>query len=168
MPYTRAETIGKTAPRPPRLDPASVGQVPRGETADSYHVEAFWQAISHQAAARTARYAEASPAFSEEAAAAYHRHATGKTRAHSSHSLVQSGNDVGYRCRRLCLHHLFHSRWESAAVALTPSLTSLHVDQRTIARPALAPATPTVAGSDARERLHRALPPVSPHQHTGR
>ena len=72
MPYTRAETIGKTAPRPPRLDPASVGQVPRGEPADTYHVEAFWQAISHQAAARTARYAEASPAFSEEAAAAFH------------------------------------------------------------------------------------------------
>jgi hypothetical protein len=66
MPYTRAETIGKTAPRPPRLDPASVGQVPRGEPANTYHVEAFWQAISHQAAARTARYAEASPAFSEE------------------------------------------------------------------------------------------------------
>ena len=72
MPYTRAETIGKTAPRSPRLDPASVGQVPRGERADTYHVEEFWRAISHQAAARTARYAEASPAFSEEAAAAFH------------------------------------------------------------------------------------------------
>jgi hypothetical protein len=72
MPYTRAETIGKTAPRPPRFDPASVGQVPRGEPTDTYGVEAFWQAISHQAAARTARYAEASPAFSEEAVAAFH------------------------------------------------------------------------------------------------
>src|SRR5882757_8041915 len=96
MPYTRAETIGKTAPRPPRLDPASVGQVPRGEPADTYHVEAFWQAISHQAAARTARYGEASPASSEEAGGriSYHRHATGKTRVHSSHSLVQSEDDV--------------------------------------------------------------------------
>jgi hypothetical protein len=71
MHYKRAETIG-TAPHPRSLDPMSVAQVLHGGPADAHDVEAFWQAISLQAAARTARYAEASLAFSEEAAAAFH------------------------------------------------------------------------------------------------
>jgi hypothetical protein len=72
MPYTRAETIGTTAPHPLSLDPASVSQVLRGGPAVAHDVEAFWQAISLQAAARTARYAETSPVFSDEAAGAFH------------------------------------------------------------------------------------------------
>jgi hypothetical protein len=51
-----------------------------------------------------------------------------------------------------------------------PHLTALNVahgDRRTIAQPALEPAIPTVAGSDARERQRRALPPFSRRQHTG-
>src|SRR5580704_14913902 len=38
----------------------------------------------------------------------------------------------------------------------------------TIAQGVLAPATPTAAGSDARERRRRALPLVSRHRHTDR
>jgi hypothetical protein len=71
MHYKRAETIG-TAPHPRSLDPMSVAQVLHGGPADAHDVGAFWQAISLQAAARTARYAEASPATSEEAAGAFH------------------------------------------------------------------------------------------------
>ena len=75
MHYKRAETIG-TARHPrsldPGLDPASVGQVLRGGPADAQDIEAFSQAISLQAAARTARYAEGAPAFSEDAAGAFH------------------------------------------------------------------------------------------------
>ena len=75
MHYKRAETIS-TARHPrsldPGLDPASVGQVLRGGPADAQDIEAFSQAISLQAAARTARYAEGAPAFSEEAAGAFH------------------------------------------------------------------------------------------------
>jgi hypothetical protein len=71
MHYKRAETIG-TAPHPRSLDPASVGQVLRGGPADAQDIEAFSQTISLQAAARTARYAEGAPAFSEEAAGAFH------------------------------------------------------------------------------------------------
>jgi hypothetical protein len=70
MHYKRAETIG-TAPHPRSLDPASVGQVLRGGPADAQDIEAFLQAISVQAAARTARYAEGSAAISE-AAGAFH------------------------------------------------------------------------------------------------
>ncbi len=72
MHYKRAETIGTTAPQPLSLDSASVGPVLRGGPADTHDMEAFWQAISLQAAARTARYAECSPAISEETAGAFH------------------------------------------------------------------------------------------------
>jgi hypothetical protein len=72
MHHKRAETIGTTAPQPHSFDPASVGQVPRGGPADTHGIEAFWQAISLQAAARTARYAEGLPAISEEAEDTFH------------------------------------------------------------------------------------------------
>jgi len=72
MHYKRAETIGTVAPHPRSLDPASVGQVLRGAPTDARDIEAFWQAISLQAAARTARYAEGSPAISAETAGAFH------------------------------------------------------------------------------------------------
>jgi hypothetical protein len=68
MHYKIAETIGM-APHPRSRDPMSAAQVLRGGPSDAHDVEAFWQAISRQAAAR---YAEASPATSEEAAAAFH------------------------------------------------------------------------------------------------
>jgi hypothetical protein len=42
-----------------------------GAPADAHDIEAFWQAISLQAAARTARYAEGSPAISAETAGAF-------------------------------------------------------------------------------------------------
>ena len=42
------------------------------------------------------------------------------------------------------------------------------VDCRTIAQPDLAPATPTEAGNDARERLRRGQQLASRRQHTGR
>jgi hypothetical protein len=71
MHYKMAETIDMT-PHPRSLDPMSAAQVLRGGPSDAHDVEAFWQAISRQAAARAARYAEASPATSEEAAAAFH------------------------------------------------------------------------------------------------
>jgi hypothetical protein len=71
MHYKRAETTG-TARHPRSLDPASGGQVLRGGPADAQDIEAFAQAISLQAAARTARYAAGAPAFNEEAAGAFH------------------------------------------------------------------------------------------------
>jgi len=67
MHYKRAEAIGTTAPQR-SLDPASVGQVLRGRPSDTHDIEAFGEAISLQAAARAARYAEGSRAISEEAA----------------------------------------------------------------------------------------------------
>jgi hypothetical protein len=72
MHYERAETIGTTAPHPRSHDPASLGQVLRDGSADTHEFEAFWQAISVQAAARSARYTEGSAAISEEAAGAFH------------------------------------------------------------------------------------------------
>jgi hypothetical protein len=72
MHYKRAETIGTEAPHPRSLDPASVSQVLRGAPADAHDIEAFWQAISFQAAARTARYAEGSPAINAETAGLFH------------------------------------------------------------------------------------------------
>jgi hypothetical protein len=72
MHYKRAETIGTEAPHPRSLDPASVSQVLRGAPADAHDIEAFWQTISLQAAARAARYAEGSPAISAETAGLFH------------------------------------------------------------------------------------------------
>jgi hypothetical protein len=71
MHYKRAETISTAAPHPRSLDPVSVGQVLRGGPTDAQHIEGFWQAISLQAAARTAKYAQGSPTISEEAAGAF-------------------------------------------------------------------------------------------------
>jgi len=66
---------------------------------------------------------------------------------HASHCKASSGHAKTYYC------------WHD----LTSGLT----DFPAIARPVLAPATPMVAGSDARGRRRRALPPVSRRQHTG-
>ena len=65
MDYRRGEAVNTAKPRPNRLDPASESQVLRGRPLDD--LEAFKQAISLQAAARAARYAEGSRAISEEA-----------------------------------------------------------------------------------------------------
>jgi hypothetical protein len=61
MHYKRAETIG-TAAQPRSFDPMSVAQGLRGGPADARDVEAFWQAISLQAAARAAAFAKGSEA----------------------------------------------------------------------------------------------------------
>jgi hypothetical protein len=70
MHYKRAETIDTTAPHSRSHDPAS--QVLRGGPADAHDIEPFWQAISLQAAARTARYAEGSSGISQDAVGAFH------------------------------------------------------------------------------------------------
>ena len=70
MHYKRAETIGTKAPHSRSHDPAS--QVLRGGSAEAHDIETFWQAISLQAAARTARYAEGSSGISQDAVGAFH------------------------------------------------------------------------------------------------
>jgi hypothetical protein len=72
MHYKRAETIGTTAPHPRSLDPASVGQALRGGPGDAHDIEAFWQAISLQAAARAATFANGSAAISKSRSGAPH------------------------------------------------------------------------------------------------
>jgi hypothetical protein len=56
MDFRKGEAADTATPRQHSLDPASVGQVLRGGPADAHDIEAFWQAISLPAAARTARY----------------------------------------------------------------------------------------------------------------
>jgi hypothetical protein len=61
MHYKRAETISM-APYPRSLGPMSGPHVLRGVSVDAHDVEAFWQAISLQAAVRTAAFAKGSEA----------------------------------------------------------------------------------------------------------
>jgi hypothetical protein len=67
MDYEKGEAVGTAAPRQRSLDPASESQVLRDRPSNTHDIEAFAQAISLQAAARAARYAEGSRAISEEA-----------------------------------------------------------------------------------------------------
>ena len=67
MDYKKGEAVSTAAPRQRSLDPASESQVLRGRPSNTHDIEAFGQAISLQAAARAARYAEGSRAISEEA-----------------------------------------------------------------------------------------------------
>jgi hypothetical protein len=60
MHYRRAEPIGATASF--GLDPAAPGQVFPDRSSGTHDVDAFWEAISLQAAARTAAFAKGSEA----------------------------------------------------------------------------------------------------------
>jgi hypothetical protein len=80
-------------------------------------------------------------------------------------SLVFGPSTNNWQCWSIDESHSPSAR-NRARVALV-ALDVAQVDRRTIAHPYLEPATPTVAGSDARGRRPRALPPVSRRQHTG-
>jgi hypothetical protein len=146
MHYKRAETIG-TAAQPRSFDPMSVAQGLRGGPADVRDVEAFWQAISLQAAARAAAFAKGSEAPQGRGPARF-----GGRRFSSS--LIQISSGVGYWHRRLRLRYVLYAWPEPAAGAVI--IAAAHVDRLTIAQPVLESATLTVAGSDARERRRRA------------
>jgi hypothetical protein len=67
MDHQRGEAVDTTTARQHSLDQASESKVLRGRPLDRHDIEAFTQAISRQAAARAARYAESSRAIGEEA-----------------------------------------------------------------------------------------------------
>jgi hypothetical protein len=71
MHYERAGTVSAVR-QPLSPDETSTRQVVDGGHADAHVVDAFWESISLQAAARTARRGTGAPAISKEAAAALH------------------------------------------------------------------------------------------------
>src|SRR5882757_849891 len=63
MHFKRAEAVGAAAPHQRSLNPAPGGHPLRGRPSDTHDIEAFWEAISFQAAARAATFATGSAAF---------------------------------------------------------------------------------------------------------